>query len=142
MRPVEKQHRVEISDVRIDVSGPKTETRVSRFLKDHSRLLGSGLPGESRFVRRQDSFDIYSVGPPLASGGRHTWRITTLPDGTLLGIEDPGDYSVTLHGSRLVKGVLEVRYAYKKKLFASPLEVDAAVVKLVESFIFDASARK
>ena len=142
MHPVRGNYRVERTDIRIIVKLRKKETQVSRFLKDHARLLGSTLPNASTLVGREDPFDVYSVGRPLASGGIRTWRVTTLPDGTLLGIEDPGDFSVNLHGSRLVRGQIEVRYAYKKTLFASPLEVDAAVVKLVESFLLDTSTGK
>ena len=135
MKPYGQQMRAATADkLRIVISEPGNRTRAESVLADFERLKNSSAIARPHFVGELDGYRMYRI--QLDKLGRITqnWRITTLDDGSILGIEETGSHSTTLSGNRRLEG-MEITYSFRKTLKAAPEEVDRAVVRLLKSFL-------
>jgi hypothetical protein len=120
-----------LDKVRITISKIHSGTEVERLLSDFERLKHSTAPAKPVFVGNDKGFAIYTI---RVGSSVQEWKVKLPFDGDSLGFQDPGGASHVLMGNRRF-GNMEVTYSFRKGLNVEPMEIDRAVVKLIQTFL-------
>ncbi|WP_152606441.1 hypothetical protein [Aquabacterium sp. NJ1] len=121
--------------IRITIKRAEKISSADLFLREYTRLKDSPKPIKTKYIGSDGEFDIYKTPISRTSPEASTTYIKKNADGSLIIMEDPGNWSGSYHVSHRLSEEIEIEYQFDKELKPHFNEVDSAVIKLTKSFI-------
>ncbi len=138
MEPLDPNGMPQDDDINVYITlldnRPSTTERIVAEAQDH---FNPERPGQKYHVGKQGSYELYRsiTGTKNSHGIEVITYVFQAKDGKLVGVENPGNWSVNYEAERKIGNDLHIKYLISKKLGQDFIKIDEVVTTFINNHL-------
>ena len=137
MQPLDPDGMPQDDDIDVYITLANHRGRTERMVAEATDHFDPTRPGLDYHAGKQGPYELYRS---IAGAGKDTAiEVTTYvfkaQDGKLVGVEDPGDWSVKYEAHRKIGNDLQIQYLISKPLGQDFIKIDDVVTKFINNHL-------